>query len=89
MQEVEEKYKAEITAELREEYGISKMVPLDNPRHAPPPDNSNVGLCAIKTKPLDANDLTNSMTKSGPTKRHIDGIDSHTLPKKKVAKNQP
>ena len=84
MQEVEAKYKAEITAELREEYGISKMVPLDNPRHPPPPGNSNVGFSAIKTEPLDANDLTNSTEKSGPTKRHLDGIDSHTPPKKKV-----
>ena len=84
MQEVEANYKAEITAELREEYGISKMVPLDNPRH-PPPGNSNVGFGAIKTEPLAANDLANSVKTSGPTKRHLDGIDSHTPPKKKVA----
>ena len=62
MQEVEAKYKTEITAELREEYSISKMVPLDNPRH-PPPGNSNVGFSAIKTELLDANYLTNSVKK--------------------------
>ena len=56
MQEVEKKYKAEITAELREEYSISKMVPLDNPRH-PPPGSSNVGFSAIKTELLDANNF--------------------------------
>ena len=85
MQEVEAKYKAEITAELREEYGISKMVPLDNCRHPSPPGNSNVGFSAIKTEPLDANGLANSVKKNGPTKRHLDGIDSFTPPKKKVA----
>ena len=63
MPEVEAKYKVEITVELREEYGISKMVPLDNPRHPPPPGNSNVGFGAIKTELLDDNDLANSVKK--------------------------
>ena len=84
MQEVKKKYKAQLTAELREEYGISKMVPFDNPMH-PSPGNSNIGFSAIKMELLDANDLTNSMKKSGATKSHFDGIGSNTLPKKKVA----
>ena len=54
-----EKYEAEITAELREVYVISKMVPLDNPRHPPPPGNFNVGFSAIKIEMLDAKNLDN------------------------------
>ena len=51
----------------------------------PPPGNSNIGFSTIKMEPLDANDLANSMKKSGATKRHFDGIGSNTLSKKKVA----
>ena len=53
--------------------------------HPPPPGQSNIGFSTIKTEPLDANDLTNSMKKSGATKRHFNAIGSNTLPKKKVA----
>ena len=63
MQEVEKKYKAVLTAELREEYGISKMVPSDNPMHPPSPCNSNIAFSTIKMELLNSNDLANSMKK--------------------------
>ena len=85
MQEVEKKYKSQLTAELREEYGITNMVPFDNPMQATPAASSNTGFSGIKTEPLDVNDLANSMKKSGATKRHFDGIAANTPPKKKIA----
>ena len=65
MQEVEMKYKAELTAQLREEYGISKMVPVpvNNPISPAPPANSNFGFSTIKTDPLDPKDLANPLKK--------------------------
>ena len=63
MQEVKKKYKAELTAEVREGYAINKMVPFDNPMHPPTPGNSNIGFSTIKMEPLDANELANSMKK--------------------------
>ena len=82
MHEVEVKYKAELTIQLREEYGISKMVPVNNPA---PPGNSNLGFSTIKTEPMDAKDLTNPLKKTVPTKRHLKGVGLSTPPKKRVA----
>ena len=85
MQEVEKKYKAELTAELREEYGISKMVPFDNPMHPSPPGNSNIGFSTIKTEPLDANKLAKSMKKKWCNKKALGWYWFKYPPKKKVA----
>ena len=70
MHQVEMKYKVELTTQLREEYGISKMVPVNNaPVNNPaPPGNSNLGFSTIKTEPMDAKDLTNPLKKTTPTK---------------------
>ena len=72
MHEVEMKYKAELTTQLREEYSISKMVPVNNaPVNNPaPPGNSNLGFSTIKMEPMDAKDLANPLKKL-PTKRHL------------------
>ena len=51
MQEVEKKYKDELTAQLREEYRI----PVDNPSHPPPPPPV---ISTIKTEPLDVSSST-------------------------------
>ena len=87
MHEVEMKYKAELTAQLGEEYGISKMVSVNNaPFNNPaPPGNSNLGFSTIKMEPMDAKDLANPLKKTVPTKRHLEGVGSSTPPKKRVA----
>ena len=85
MQEVKKKYKAELTTDLREEYGISKMVPFHNPMQPPPAANSNIGFSNIKMKSLDANDLNNPMKRNVPTKRPFESLVTNTPPKKRVA----
>ena len=65
-QEVEMKYKAELTAQLREEYSINKIIQA--PVHAAvnnpiPPAPSNFELSTIKTEPLTAKDLANPSKK--------------------------
>ena len=71
-QEVEMKYKAELTTQLRKEYGINKMVQA--PVHAAvnnpiPPAPSNFELSTIKTEPFTAKDLANPSKKRIPIKR--------------------
>ena len=87
MHEVEMKYKAELTAQVREEYGISKVAPVNNaPVSNPaPPGNSNLGFSTIKMEHMDAKDCTNPLKKTVPTKRHLEGFGSSTPPKKRVA----
>ena len=65
-QEVEMKYKAELTAQLREEYSINKIVQA--PVHAAvnnpiPPAPSNFDLSTTKTEPFTAKDLANPSKK--------------------------
>ena len=70
-QEVEMKYKAELTAQLREEYGINKIVqaPVHAAANNPiPPAPSNFELPTIKTEPFTAKDLANPSKKSVPIK---------------------
>ena len=50
MKEVEKRFKGEITAELREEYSLSKMGGCNNPI-PPAPPTSNIGFSNIKTEP--------------------------------------
>ena len=87
-QEVEMKYKAELTTQLREEYGINKIVqaPVHTAVNSPiPPAPSNFDLSTIKTEPITAKDLANPSKKSVPIKREMEPIYSITSPKKRVA----
>ena len=87
-QEVEMKYKAELTAQLREEYDINKIVqaPIHAADNNPiPPAPSNFELSTIKTEPFTAKDPANPSEKSVPIKRQMEPVDSNTPPKKRVA----
>ena len=82
------KYKAELTAQLREEYGINKVVqaPVQTAVNNPiPPAPSNFDLSTIKTEPFIAKDLANPSKKSVPIKRKMEPIYSITSPQKRVA----